>query len=553
MIMTILNYSYMASFSLFQKSPIKVPNKSGFDLSHENMLTLKCGTLVPVMTDLLIPGDKVSVGSAFEIQLPPMATDFYGRVRFKMEAFFVPCRLLYGGWQKFMTSPSGTSTPSILPLISKSLPFVTVSSSVASVLKRGTLADYLGFKGTFNTNQRINNILRFMAYHKIYDDWYRDSRIQTPLFTEVTATSSPSTKRGVRYLPYLYYTDTFGSFDASSDDVKFADDVSLFSLRQRNWARDYFTNATPLPQSGAGASLSFDVSNEAADPTTGTGSFTIASLRAANSLQQWLERNNIAGDRYADQIRAHFGVMPSDAVNQRAIYLGSSSSLIYNHSVYQTVSASPAADVDKNPFGSVATKYSSPIGSDKGSLVSSFEATEFGYLMVIGSVVPDAVYGTGINRDFFRSQIGDFAFPLLQGVGDQPIYKAELGSFGVDGKTMSEMATFGYTQRFSEYKFMGDEVHGGLVDGQSLSAFALKRSFGSAPSISLGSSFLQIPVNYLDDVAASSSGLPSDFGAWADIFFQYHKVSVLSAYTIPTLGDPQNTHTEVIPNGGRRL
>ena len=109
--MTILKFNIMAFRDLFQKTPVKIPNKSGFDLSHENMLTLDCGTLVPVMTDLLIPGDKVSLGSAFEIQLPPMATDFYGRVRFKMEAFFVPCRLLYGGWQDFMTSPVGTSAP----------------------------------------------------------------------------------------------------------------------------------------------------------------------------------------------------------------------------------------------------------------------------------------------------------------------------------------------------------------------------------------------------------------------------------------------------------
>lgn len=543
--MTILNYSHMANFNIFQKVPVKVPNKSGFDLSHENMLTLTCGTLVPVMTDLLIPGDKVSVGSAFEIQLPPMATDFYGRVRFKMEAFFVPCRLLYGGWQKFMTSPTNSS-----PLgskVSSNLPRVTVPSSSAVTLKRGTLADYLGYKGTVNTNQRINNIMRFMAYHKIYDDWYRDSRIQKPIF--VDGVNVGATAFSVGNLPYMRST---GDGVIAYDNTKFEDGVSLFSLRQRNWSRDYFTNATPLPQSGTSASLSFAVDNDP-DPSTGTGSFTIASLRAANALQQWLERNNIAGDRYADQIRAHFGVMPSDAVNQRAIYLGSSSSLIYNHSVYQTVGSTPVADVDKNPFGSVATKYSSPIGSDKGSLVSSFEATEFGYLMVLGSIVPDAVYGTGVNRDFFRSQIGDFAFPLLQGVGDQPIYKAELGNFGVDGDSMADMSTFGYTQRFSEYKFMPDEVHGGLVEGQPLSAFALKRSFGSVSSITLGTDFLQIPVNYLDDVAATSSALPSFFGAWADIFFQYRKVSVLSAYTIPTLGDPQNTHTEVIPDGGRRL
>lgn len=539
--MTILKFNIMAFRDLFQKTPVKIPNKSGFDLSHENMLTLDCGTLVPVMTDLLIPGDKVSLGSAHEIQLPPMATDFYGRVRLKMEAFFVPCRLLYGGWQMFMTSPTPSSAHA--SDLSRFLPRITVPAASSSLLARGSLADYLGFKGTVNTNQRINNILRFMAYHKIYDDWYRDSRIQTPLFKDSVALGS--VKLTASNLPFVRASSqAFVDFA----DINFADGVSLFSLRQRNWARDYFTNATPLPQAGTGASLSFNVSES-------SGEFTIASLRAANALQQWLERNNIAGDRYADQIRAHFGVMPSDAVNQRAVYLGSSSSVIYNHSVYQTNNpdgASGSADA-RNPFFSVGSKFASPVGSDKNSLVNSFEATEFGYFMVIASIVPDAIYGTGINRDFFRSQIGDFAFPLLQGVGDQPIYKAELANVGVDGNTMADMATFGYTQRFSEYKFMGDEVHGGLCDGQNLGAFALKRSFGSLTSVNLGSDFLQIPKNFLDDVAASDADVLSNYGAWADIFFQYRKVSVLSAYTIPTLGDPQNTHTEVIPNGGRRL
>ena len=532
----------MANRNLFGFTPIQVPNRSGFDLSHENMLTLKCGQLVPVMTDLLIPGDRVSVGSAFEIQLPPMATDFYGRVRFKMEAFFVPCRLLYGGWQKFMTSPTGNNAPSATT-VSSMLPYCVVPAENASVLTRGSLADYLGFKSTTNTRQRINNIMRFMAYHKIYDDWYRDSRIQKPVFDEAVPVSSTATSLGVASLPFQGVSAS--SYLTYGAATKFADGVDLFSIRQRNWARDYFTNATPLPQAGTGASLSFDVAEN-------SGSFTIASLRAANSLQQWLERNNIAGNRYADQIKAHFGVMPADAVTQRAIYLGSSSSVIYNHSVYQTLPDSTGG-LSQNPFNSVGTKYSSPIGSDKSSLVGDFSVTEFGYLMIIGSIVPDAVYGTGINRDFFRLQIGDFAFPLLQGVGDQPIYKAELANAGVDADTMDKMDTFGYTQRFAEYKFMEDEVHGGLCDGQSLSAFALKRSFGGLPQTALGSSFLEIPVDYLDDVSASESTLPSAFGAWADIFFQYRKTSVLSAYTIPTLGDPHNTHIETVPTGGRRL
>lgn len=534
----------MSNRNLFGSTPIQVPNRSGFDLSHENMLTLKCGQLVPVMTDLLIPGDRVSVGSAFEVQLPPMATDFYGRIRFKMEAFFVPCRLLYGGWQKFMTSPTGNNVPSATT-VGSMLPFCVIPAESASVLGRGSLADYLGYKGTVNTRQRINNIMRFMAYHKIYDDWYRDSRIQKPVFDEACPVNTSAGSVSVANLPYQVVNGDSFTHGAST---KFADGVDLFSLRQRNWARDYFTNATPLPQAGTGASLSFDVADN-------SGSFTIASLRAANSLQQWLERNNIAGNRYADQIKAHFGVMPADAVTQRAIYLGSSSSVIYNHSVYQTNNAGDtAASADMlNPFNSVGSKFASPIGSDKSSLVGDFSVTEFGYLMVIGSIVPDAVYATGVNRDFFRLQIGDFAFPLLQGVGDQPIYKAELANVGVDGNTMDAMETFGYTQRFAEYKFMEDEVHGGLCDGQPLSAFALKRSFGTLPNTALGASFLEIPIDYLDDVAASSAAVASDYGAWADIFFQYRKTSVLSAYTIPTLGDPHNTHLESVPTGGRRL
>lgn len=538
----------MSNFSLFKKVPIKVPNKSGFDMSHENMLTLGCGTLVPVLTDFLLPGDSISCGEAHEIQLPPMATDFYGRVRLKFESFFVPCRLLYGGWQEMMTVSHDNSTPSGSSVDQKGhvLPSINIAYSKPPI-GPGSLADYLGFKvdltGDFLQFVSMNNFLRFMAYHKIYEDWYRDTRIQKSIFRRVSYNTSVATN-SVAYLPFVNNSLSQPSMSSVSD-ASFADGVSLFSLRQRNWARDYFTNATLEPQAGDGASLSFSVDTESGD-----GSFTIASLRAANALQQWLERNNIAGNRYSDQIYAHFGVLPPDSVMDRAVYLGSASSVIYNHSVYQTNDFSgDESSVSKNPFSSVASKYSSPIGTGKSSLCDKFTAKEHGYFMVIASIVPDAVYGTGVNRDFFRSSFADFAWPELQGVGDQPINKLELS--GTNSRFIDTV--FGYTQRYSEYKFMLDEVHGLLRDGQSLEAFCLKRSFADTQSVSLSSSFLQIPTNFLDDVAAVAGESVSNFGAWADIFFRYHKVSCLSAYTIPTLGDPQNTHTVMIDNGGRRL
>lgn len=90
---------------IFNKVPVQIPNKSGFDLSHENLFTAKCGTLVPVLVDTLLPNDTISLGHSSQLQLPPMATDFYGRVVGKFEAFFVPFRILYGGWQELITHP----------------------------------------------------------------------------------------------------------------------------------------------------------------------------------------------------------------------------------------------------------------------------------------------------------------------------------------------------------------------------------------------------------------------------------------------------------------
>ena len=100
-------------------------------------------------------------------------------------------------------------------------------------------------------------------------------------------------------------------------------------------------------------------------------------------------------------------------------------------------------------------------------------------------------------------------------------------------------------------KYMNDEVHGLLVDGESLESFALQRSFDSA-SAKLDSSFIQIPLDYLDQVLAVKQE-KSGFSSWANFYFDVKKTSLLSQYTIPTLGEPKNTHTESVPNTGRSL
>lgn len=528
------------SSKLFSKVPVQIPNKSGFYEGHERLFTAPVGTLVPCLVDELLPNDTVSLGVSSQIQLPPMATDFYGRVYAEYNAFFVPNRILYGGWQELITHPvNGDVYPSgtVNPQKAKYLPQIAVPFAKT---KPGTLCDYLGFKVDINTGSyNISNPLPFLAYHKIWDDWYRDSRLQQSCFRRCYNLTVVNTAASMPY-----WTDYSSS--PITIPTQLQDGVDLCDLRQRNWHRDYFTNATSSPQAGNASTLGFSVagSADAQGVVTGTGSFTIASLRAANALQTWLERNNIAGERYADQIKAQFGILPSDATMDRAIYLGTQRVQVYNKSVYQNSDNSSAASPTNNPFTAVGSKYGAPIGVGDGSLIDHFTASEHGFIIVLFSLIPDPVYGTGSHRMFYRSSAADFAFPLLAAVGDQEIMERELGS------NPASTNVFGYTQRYSEYKSKEASVHGLLRDNQSLSAFALKRSYATPV---LGSSFLEIPKSALDEVSAVTSQKTSNFGCWVDLWNEYKKSSTLPAYSIPTLGDIKDTHTEVIPNGGRRL
>lgn len=534
----------MAVNDLFKKLPVEVPNRSGFDESHFHLFTAKVGTLVPCMTDMLLPNDTVSVDIGSEIQLPPMATDFYGRVKAHFEAFFVPFRTVYGGWQEFITHNSETAEITM----HQGLP---IFQCPIDKMLSGSLSDYLGYGllpsedsyPELGVSIKVPNPLKYLCYHKIYDDWYRDSRIQSPVF--VNTNSSSLTAAG---LPYMT------KYSLSGLDPVLADGLYLYDLRQRNFGKDYFTNATYEPQQGERASVAFSVED-------GAGSISIAALRQANSLQRWLETMNIAGERYGDQIRAQFGVYPADATMQRAIYLGRQVFDVYNKSVYQNDGGTDSSNTN-NPFSSVGSKYGSPLAVGNGKLVENFRPTEHGYLMVIFSLVPESIYSWTMDKDFWYNRTSDFPFPLLQGVGDEAVSLAELAgsSAGIAPEWASQSyldlmheTVFGYQQRYSFHKFKLDKVSGLLKDGENLSSFALQRSFdvsGDAPE--LCSEFIEIPTDFLDNVAAVEGDV-STYGCWVDAYFNYHKVSTLSAYSIPTLGDLKNTHTEVIPNGGTRL
>lgn len=571
------------SSNIFEQRKVQIKNKSGFDLAHSNFLTQTCGTLTPVCVVPMLPNDSISLGFMSQVKLPPMATSFYGRVDYRLEAFFVPYRILWGGWENFVTMPTndpyGTTTirPKYLPnlLFSGSGSDGNFVQAIKNTFKRGSLADYLGFKGipvtSGVTKYAVNNIMPFLAYHKIYDDWYRNANIQKPVFVR-----SETPTKSLSSLPWnpKFSTVVGGSSPVVgsdynkgwSDDVisgqdeilkafgfnltsrvsdtvlspLFNDGSSLFTLRQRNWSKDYFTIATLYPQQNGMTGGAGVTSRVASDSTT----FTISQLRQANILQKWLERNNIAGERYADQIRATFGVLPSDAMLDRPIFLGGSNFGIYTNSIAQ--SAGGDAGNSSNPFrGEVGSDAGQTSGFGKDSLIDKFTATEHGIIMVLGSIVPHQTYSTGSNRMFGMSTFADIPNPMFEGLGEEAVYKEELQpNMAVTNQV------FGYVQQYAWMKYMNDEVHGLLVDDESLQNFCLQRSFDN--KVKLDSSFIQIPTDFLDQVMSVASKA-SGFCCWNNMYFDIKKTSLLSQYTIPTLGEQPNTHTETVPNTGRYL
>lgn len=595
---------------IFKQQPVDIPNRSGMDLSFENILSMTTGTLVPVLVEEVLPNETYSLGYMCEAQLPPMATEFYGRIDMRLEAFFVPNRILWAGWQDFMTMPvynpfsPQVYRPTVLPNIHRTFKYANyqelkttygfdtdyMAESEFPFFGPGSLSDYLGIKvqggtepASMNEFVTIPNMLSFLAYHKIYDDWYRNPNIVTPLFVRsngaandnisflpynniidtevneyaasllgVTGGQTYSAKPEIGHLSYSLPISSSLAFygNASSSSIDKQKTPNLLSLHQRCWEKDYYTTCAFYPQAAMSpASIAIP---------DGASNLTIPQIRSANVLQRWLERNNIAGMRYSDQIKATWGILPSDALLDRPLFLGSSKFGLYTKGVSSSTYSAENETYNRNPFnGAVGARAGSTHGYGKDSLFDTFTSTEHGFLMVIASVVPHAYYGSGTRRYLSRSKIGDFANPLLQGLGEQAVtvtelmmnpYLAVTGSTVEAPKSIFSTEYFGYQQQYSEYKYHDDEVHGLLQPTGSLSAFTLQRYFDN---FQLSKDFVEIAIDELDSVLAADYSLGAV--TWADFFFSFKKVTPLAEYVIPTLGDLKNTHKENVPYRGRQL
>lgn len=586
----------MPNENLFKRVPVSVPHRSGFDKSFRNLFTAKCGTLVPILCDEVIPNSTVHLDLALSAQLPPLASETFMNVDYKVEAFFVPTRLLMAGYEDWLsgndviTNSAGTTTKYLRA------PIIQFSPAQSAP---GTLLDYLGVMnrgGEAMTTQSVCTAFPALAYGLIWDSWYRNSLVQKSLF--MTKIENDVNSFGAGYCPAFmkWWTPEEADNDyILTGSTQYADGSNIFTLRQRNFGLDYFTMATPSAQNGEVQKVSMVLPQggtirtgqftgygfnegtnhtytstaaanvrlqEAGTSTPLSVAFTVPALRAVNSMQMFLERNNLIGNRLVDYVKGQYGASLKDSIAQRPVYLGSFSFPVYSKGVYQSNQETSNDVASQNPFNSVGARYGHAYAEGNGSLID-YTAEEPGYIMVLGSLVPEVTYSSGIERYLSRyiqrKSQSDMANPILQNVGNQPIFLKELSAETtlVPGAEDVPNKVFGYVERYADWKTRSHQLHGLLRDGQSLQAFALQRNFPGAeylPLDGITSSFLEIPTTFMDQVSAVEDSI-SDYGVWVDCYFKYAVSMPLYEYSLPSLQDPAWEHGNVftIPRGGNKI
>lgn len=514
---------------IFTTVPVKKPRMSAFDLSYNNFFTCDMGELIPAFKMHIVPSDRVQYSPTFQVRFAPMLNPVFGDIYAKVECFFVPYRLVWNQWKNYITGVSQSDAPS--DSIPTSVPSVKITTaSASSVLDGARLVDFLGGVGFYRYVSSVVkngdkfasadsefkfNCLPFRAYTLVWNEYYRDEFVDS--------TFSVGAKGGS------------GVFITGSSDASLA----LYGIFRRRWSKDYYTTATPSPQFGS-AGAGVNVSVGGSDINSLSAFFTIAQFRVANALQRFLERTNIGGGRYNEFILAHFGCMPTDATIQRPEFLGSVTAPVQVSAVANTAGGTTSDSTIENATGSFAG-VASAVGT---SLCFRRSFKEYGVILGLFSVFPRPIYSDGVQRYLTYGVKGGtakstdtpdkfmFGMPEFSGIGDQQIDKSELHTVTY----VSFGQGFGYQQRYAEFKFNQDEVHGDFALDDKLPQYTFSRFFKN--TVSLNSGFLECNPRKDPFVTISNAGGQSSTTVqtcWVQLRNNVKAIRPFPKFSTPTL------------------
>lgn len=544
--------------SLFNTVVAKVPRRNPFPKSFENDLTTNFGVLTPFLCEEVYPADDFRFRTEVVIKLAELVAPAMARIDAYMHYFFVPARLLYEDWENFITGgKDGTFSNGTM------LQPVAPAADINDLLSSGTcdpghLGDYLGLpslahgQGQTYTNVPPISLLPFLAYQKIYSDYYKDELLTTVPDFE----------------PHV------------GGSVAAANLAPIVSLRYRSWKKDYFTSARPdvqlgpqilIPIEGSISSngplrVSYPTSLGAANDVIrlrqseqeqidigyastmnlGTGANPVSyfeglslefagmlvnDLRKGIKQQEWEEKNMRGGNRYIENIFHHFGVKSSDARLQRSQYLGGRKVPVMIGEVLQQTDT-----VGDTQYTSGKRYLGSRGGVGNAAGFSQrlhYYSEEHGFILGILSIMPHALYCQGIPRMFGdRWDRFSYMWPEFGNLGEQEVYNWEL--YVEPGANKPNDGTFGYQSRYADLKAGMNQVHGEFRT--NLQYWTTARIFANRPQ--LNESFVTMTNNDKADgmnkiFAVQENSLAAHFRC--QMFNKISVLRMLPKYGIPSL------------------
>jgi hypothetical protein len=531
--MTMMHRNRSASAHQFSMIPRAEIPRSKFQADKTLKTAFDSGYLVPIFVDEVLPGDSVNLKMTAFTRLATPLFPVMDNMYLDTFFFFVPNRLVWSNWQRFM----GERDPDPDSSIDYTIP--TMISPVGGYAVN-SLQDYMGLPtvGQVDGSSTVTHSALFTrAYNLIWNEWFRDQNLQDSVVVDKddgpdTYTDYTLLRRGKRHdyftsaLPWPQKGDavTLPLGDrapiATDVDRSINDLVSVYSTVDDRYAN--------LGTNGDLLYLRNNTSSESqslyADLSMATAA-TINSIRQSFQVQRLLERDARGGTRYTEIIRSHFGVVSPDARLQRPEYLGGGSApIIVNPVAQQSASGASGTDTPLGTLGAVGTGLANGHG-----FASSF--TEHGIIIGLCSVRADLTYQQGMHKMWNRSTRYDFFFPVFSHLGEQPILNKEIYATG----TSTDDDVFGYQEAWAEYRYKPSQVTGLMRSTASgtLDAWHLAQNFGSLPT--LNSTFIEDrpPVDRVVAVGEEANGQQFIF----DAFFDINMARPMPMYSVPGLVD----------------